>query len=801
MAANLLPVEEYLKVSPSLRATKWSEQNDLFRNARRLLGDFWATPQLSSQSPYFDIAAQRWIDRGSLAFEAFSEDKLTGPRKLTTSRLEQARLNARDWQLLLNNSGSAIASDSLDLTLAWNAERFPKGEARLNVFINQEPTAVAKLVEENAPPQVNAHLPVGNPAVVNQPPVKRTIEKIPEGNFEQHLLVATFRGHIATLPFYPPRQEKPRVLGWNMEPTTPATVQVKAVSKPRRIVFILDCSKSLGPANLIDAKTQLQNAIARIDDPQIEIAVMFFGHSRQWDKVGKDVINPKWNALHPNIQHRPYDDVDLVWSFGRPATSNGQLVDALRKEFDAVESWGNTPLYLSIKQACELFQTNPPYQGNQQIIVVTDGVDDVYPRYPKDFKDESKRGQQYRDWPDLDSRYILSASSVRNALPPGNNFRLDIIQYRMQGTFPGDFQQLINEDNRIFAAYSANDGSALDKAIRATLYSDRYNVFAIDDKTGRRSNQSINRGELDFSTPLPDIGKEPPLKLPSDFVVAINDAGGELPLLLFGGERIEVEYDRGRTERFSFPEFGRNRQFSIVNDRLPYLSATLPSSKIKQSDLANEVRLYRFRNREYLRVALESTDQHKQSRRPKRAMVELKESEDAQIPIAWTSEVLWEPNYAVPVLSVPIGLTRLMPDASTQQLRQTRIQARVWLRTKDSPPQQLTYSELSNKANLANGVTLSAKLEQTFDKTTLEVTETFSPGDNVQLQLLDLQIEPMPDVSLEHRFYGKRVVHQYVYSKDFVERSGLDRQSFKFNVSNVSEEDWVASKWFDATDQ
>src|SRR5690606_29981533 len=133
---------------------------------------------------------------------------------------------------------------------------------------------------------------------------------VPEGS---HELVVAFRGHEAraAVPIY--SQQPPITLAWRVESPGDASIRVEAEPRPARIVFVLDCSGSVGN-NLRDAKETLLSVLRdkRVLTDRVEIAVILFGHRVEYADSRRDQRS-EWLTSHPvNPAPRPYDDVELV---------------------------------------------------------------------------------------------------------------------------------------------------------------------------------------------------------------------------------------------------------------------------------------------------------------------------------------------------------------------------------------------------------------------------------------------------------------------------------------------------------
>ncbi|MCL4201023.1 MAG: VWA domain-containing protein [Pirellulaceae bacterium] len=158
--------------------------------------------------------------------------------------------------------------------------------------------------------------------------------------------------------------------------------------KTASIVFILDCSQSMREAIDIEAPDlagtpsrsaklnvavdALRSLLERFGERgEARIGVRFFGHRVGWRTDQPGTLARRENypePIPPTLL--PYADVELALPLGRfDSVTAGTVI----RRFDALRPWGETPLYLALRQALQDFGPADA-QTDRRVVVITDGV-------------------------------------------------------------------------------------------------------------------------------------------------------------------------------------------------------------------------------------------------------------------------------------------------------------------------------------------------------------------------------------------------------------------------------------------
>jgi Mg-chelatase subunit ChlD len=149
------------------------------------------------------------------------------------------------------------------------------------------------------------------------------------------------------------------------------------------IVFVLDCSGSMGQELPLEARTRsvsrleiakrsLGSMLERLaEDEGHRVGVICFGHRIGWDlkQAGQFLRQTSYGAPVPD-QIRPFDDVETILPLGR---FNASFEGVVNDRLATIKPWGESPLYLAIIQALKQFDTGED-DSEKCVVVVTDGV-------------------------------------------------------------------------------------------------------------------------------------------------------------------------------------------------------------------------------------------------------------------------------------------------------------------------------------------------------------------------------------------------------------------------------------------
>ncbi len=750
---SILPDTLGASISPAQTAIKLSRQNNFLWQASRLQSDFWATPKEPrlNARPYFEAAANDWIN----AAQRVASD-IAGPVESASRELQRHVSLAAAWPQNLQ-SLKATTTEPIAVKGEWKADQYPFGQAALNVAINGNLKTIAKLRSASTE-QINLPMPVGTRARPSEK-IDMIAEELPVG---QHLLVAAFRGHTADLPLQLDAIDPPLRLAWRLYEPNEASVRIFAKPTPARIVFVLDCSRSIDKEDLEKAKTALTEAIHDIANERTEVAVVVFGHSIDYpDRSDKDLVQQaKWQEYHPS-DRKPCNDVETILPLTRTADNDGQintgLFTALDRDFSLLLPHGRTPLFLAVINAAKLLSADPQYAGAKRIVVLTDGNDDV--KATSGGKPLSSG--VFAVPPEFDK----SQADVQSAVANISNFQLHIIGFKFNK------QQISSENLKSLAErtggrfYDSSSADELGGKLQESLQTKRFILVDL------QSNARLGIQVLGRTLKVP--GK----LLPGNFRVEIEGTNDRLPLLLKGGEALEASYERGPIFQFS----GIERTWKInggsrADAQMESAEVNVDASWLSMQDTSEAL----------VRVSLENRDMSNQTLRPENVLLEIRsENAGTDKPIVWTSDVQWEDIRRAPVVRVPID---------SLKLRGQVIQSRLWLRRESTPPdfsQAFNLRQLALKPELESGIKLSATEQSQNGNLRITVTETRTPT----TPLLHWAIQPSPDVELVHEFYSNRVEHHYTYSNSIV------RDQLRFlptEMPPTTNGEWSASDWMKA---
>lgn len=152
--------------------------------------------------------------------------------------------------------------------------------------------------------------------------------------------------------------------------------------------FILDCSSSmvnpaqsevaannltasiLASSKLASAKVALLRILESMIDSRDRVSVVLYGHRVADGTVEQGTLRQtKYDAAFPfSANLRAAEDVEVILPLGR--FSQADYLEVARR-LEAVVPWGQTPLYLAIREAIE---SNIQATSGQDIIIISDGV-------------------------------------------------------------------------------------------------------------------------------------------------------------------------------------------------------------------------------------------------------------------------------------------------------------------------------------------------------------------------------------------------------------------------------------------
>jgi hypothetical protein len=166
-----------------------------------------------------------------------------------------------------------------------------------------------------------------------------------------------------------------------------------AADGTQAVTFILDCSASmsakaphgdgfvqtssnLGATRLDVAKQAVREALDRLSvDGDNRVGLVLYGHRLAWQQgVSEPDLMEQTRYLEQTLGFEvlkellPGDDVEIARHLSRFEPRDLTLLDT---RFNALEPWGEDPLYLALQKAVETFER--PGGAERRLIVVTDG--------------------------------------------------------------------------------------------------------------------------------------------------------------------------------------------------------------------------------------------------------------------------------------------------------------------------------------------------------------------------------------------------------------------------------------------
>ncbi|MEX2138956.1 MAG: hypothetical protein WD894_06815 [Pirellulales bacterium] len=171
------------------------------------------------------------------------------------------------------------------------------------------------------------------------------------------------------------------------------TALAHAADGTQAVTFILDCSASmsakapqgdgfvqassnLGVTRLDVAKQAIREALDRLSvDGDNRVGLVLFGHRLAWQQgVSEPDLMEQTRYLEQTLGFEvlkellPGDDVEIARHLSRFEPRDLTLLDT---RFNALEPWGEDPLYLALQKAVDTFER--PGGAERRLIVVTDG--------------------------------------------------------------------------------------------------------------------------------------------------------------------------------------------------------------------------------------------------------------------------------------------------------------------------------------------------------------------------------------------------------------------------------------------
>ena len=548
----------------------------------------------------------------------------------------------------------------------------------------------------------------------------------------------------------------------------PPTVVVRGEMKQTStVMFIFDCSGSMGARMVIEGKqtTRLNLArdtlvalLRRLADPKnpFDVGLIAYGHRVGWDPsdpskiVIRDPRDPHAYRFVPRPPEmaaiNPSNDVELMLA---PGHFGQEEFNEVSRKVAALENMGETPLYLSIIEAIHNLR-NEASAGQRRVVVITDGVNN-----------QTGGGSDIKYREDVEQEFKK----------PGNeDIRLDVVGFNIEQQEAGlsreetarrlsDLKELAKAHGGAF--HDTSDPTTLLKALQRSLMLSEYVVETLPG--GRR----VTQQPLELNSPC--ALASPPAAGAGYLVRLIDpDHSAESRVTVEGGEALELFVARNETRgecRLIHHRYTKGLRDSVdkipapddEQKRLFYVAAHLPEWK-------------EFAARFY--VSVQNSEAEQFSPRPQEAWIEVR-------PVgAVGSGVVKEyvfydvdflPDCPVPVLTC---VTPNWPEAA----KDAEIQ--VWCKLHKTPPsRELTVGDFRrDKPVLEEAPGVSFDLETVAgqrpgDPFQVIVVERHPPGSD--LYSVKVEMQPTPE----------RVVHRFNVS------TGVIRHTFYYENAAKSEVD------------
>jgi Mg-chelatase subunit ChlD len=394
--------------------------------------------------------------------------------------------------------------------------------------------------------------------------------------------VALYRGQVRWDDFYVPPSAGLDIVYTRPDYPKPTVVVRGELRQTTTVMFIFDCSGSMGTRQVVEGKETTRFDLARNTLGQIlhrlmgpenpyHVGVMIYGHRVGWNPANpnevviRDPQNPRrFTARPPEMaQINPNNDVELALP---PGPFGQNEFDEVSRRLAALHNLGETPLYLSITGAIRHLRSESG-AGPRRIVVITDGVN-----------------EQSGGGPDVKYR----ADVEQELKKPGNeNLRLDIVGFQLTAENESERQSLRDLQELTAATGGAfhrtQDPSALLTALQRSLKLSQYVVETLP--AGRR----VTPEPLELNTPCL-LERPPPTGAGYRVLLIDPDHSAEARATVEGGEALELFVSRSGKQdepRLVYHRYAKDLRDAVDKIRAPqdgqkrsfYLAAHLPEWK------------------------------------------------------------------------------------------------------------------------------------------------------------------------------------------------------------------------------
>lgn len=544
-------------------------------HCRRTLEDFWGPAARSPDTPFFQAAAEGYLDS---ARELCQSDKGLRCQKVELPLELQERVTAAATliqprpQDLMVDTEDKFTRGRINVS---QAEQLPPGKAALFVRDPQEAPGRRTLdllgdARLDAPPHRRLALAVDGRATAGEASyfVATDEPRLAHHNLEA---VALYRGHVVKSPFVAETVKSGVTVVYQPPPYQAPVITVNGnAAQGCPIEFILDYSGSMTemvpllnersePVNTpryIVARNALLSVLPRLVTPdnRYEVGLRVYGHRVGWDPAGGRTL-VVWDPANPSrtIPRPPgsnfslSNDIEAVFPLGKFRPGDPAVIQQI---LQPLQPLGETPLYAAIEQAIGDLNGFQSMSGRDRgrpvqrhIVAITDGVDET-------FDDEGH-------WLPSDTLRLEQAFRA-----PGNeDIRLDVLGFNLNSTA---FQEQVNSvsdpvqrqsyldqlfkrfnDLKQLAAetgdavhgrgafYDVTDPASLVRAVERSL---ELRQFTIENARDKRP---VTPRPVDLNRSV-TVNQPPGLRLPYTVRVTDPQRAVEAGVVLQGGEALEL---------------------------------------------------------------------------------------------------------------------------------------------------------------------------------------------------------------------------------------------------------------------
>ncbi len=710
-------------------------QHYLLWRAQELASDFWRSPSVRADEPYFAASAQAFI-KAAAALPHVSKAIHDKAQATLDERKRQSSL----WAGLLRSDASTGQSEDIRKRLPLDTSGFPAGTARAwqnDLRINGSGATLL--------PTAAQGLPVGQRTDL-------TYEVAPGTKAE---LFVDYRGHASDKPLESRDPQTQLLVMQNLTTDREALVKVVAAPQPTEIVFVLDCSASFSGAPFALAKQALSKTLQDVRSrPNVQIALVIFGHSARWSGNADNLTVEQNSRVAANLRSRGDVSSDAVVAATLADADEG-TISKIESILDKLETFGGTPLYYSIIKSTQELSSRNVAEIQRRIVVITDGVNETVAK-------GSDTGRVIEPKQGLADRSTVD--DVARALAAHANTQLDVLYYKgaSAGTPDSRFRDLVERSGGRYLIL--NKAEQLSQSLEDAVEPLGFAAIHVGQlKQGDRDDYSKFGTEITFKLDAPqEKFKTVVARKRADSAQAgpKHTPTAEQEFTLYAGDQLLIEYDRKAGFRFPFAEPNRNA--------LTLKGTSIRAWRYRARNSASEVR--------FLIDRADSRSQIDQTLRPEWSFVEV--GLDANDPKAkfWSPDVTWELERNRPMGRVEFDGELLNQAVNTGG--DTVLPARLWIFTEPAGP--TIHQELELKStNFGKWINIGQsqvrlKAEQLpEDVYAIDITVVRSPKNaplpdsNADASNPERLLARMPAAdSVAHRFIEDgTIVYRYRYHK------------------------------------